>query len=172
MSSRRISILTGAAGLIAGLSFAGQAAFAGHTNPVLEAQLDGRSEVRTDATNNRIAGDPDGRGEAYVFGIDGDVDTLCYVLTVEKIGELDEAPGGGRAAHIHEGQPGENGPVVANLAWPQGGQAGDCLTQDETGKFVNGGTVADILANPDDYYVNVHNAEYPGGAIRGQLSER
>jgi hypothetical protein len=32
--------------------------------------------------------------------------------------------------------------------------------------------VADILAHPEDYYVNVHNAAYPGGAIRGQLSGR
>jgi hypothetical protein len=31
--------------------------------------------------------------------------------------------------------------------------------------------VAAILANPADYYVNVHNAEFPGGAVRGQLSK-
>ena len=30
-------------------------------------------------------------------------------------------------------------------------------------------TVAQILANPAAYYVNVHNADYPGGAVRGQL---
>ncbi len=29
----------------------------------------------------------------------------------------------------------------------------------------------DILKNPEDYYVNVHNAEYPAGARRGQLSK-
>jgi hypothetical protein len=28
----------------------------------------------------------------------------------------------------------------------------------------------DILKNPEDYYVNVHTALFPDGAIRGQLS--
>lgn len=27
----------------------------------------------------------------------------------------------------------------------------------------------DILQNPNDYYVNVHNATYQPGAVRGQL---
>ena len=31
--------------------------------------------------------------------------------------------------------------------------------------------IADILENPENYYFNVHNTEYPGGAIRGQLSD-
>jgi hypothetical protein len=121
-------------------------AVAGHTNTVLEADLSGRAEV---GTSNRLAGDPNGRGEAYVFGIDGDPTTLCYVLTVDKIGTP-------LAAHIHEGAAGTNGPVVVNLAAPADGNAADQ-------------TVADILANPQNYYVNVHNAKYPGGAIRGQL---
>ncbi len=140
---------------------------AGHTNALLETTLKGRNEVATDATSNRRVGDPDGRGEAYVFGVDGDPTTLCYVLTVDKI-----APATG--AHIHEGARGENGPIVANLGAPADGNAADCLTQGEVGpgttpKFPTGETVAEILANPENYYVNVHNAEYPGGAIRGQL---
>ena len=137
-------------------------AWAGHTNTVLEATLRGRNEVATDDSNRRRAGDRNGRGEAYVFGVDGDPTTLCYVLTVEGI---DTAT----AAHIHEGEAGENGPVVANLAAPADGNAADCLTEGEAGKFPTGETVAEILANPEGYYVNVHNAEYPGGAIRGQL---
>ena len=141
---------------------------AGHTTRVLEAgSLRGRNEVANGATSRRNVGDPNGRGEAYVFGIDNDPTTLCYVLTVDKI-----APA--TAAHIHEGQPGENGPVVANLAAPADGNAADCLTEGEVGpgttpKFPTGETVAAILADPGNYYVNVHNAEYPGGAIRAQL---
>lgn len=147
----------------AGLAVQAGVAVAGHTNTVLEAKLDGRSEVATGAKNNRIVGDPNGRGEAYVFGIDGDATTLCYVLTVNKIATA-------TAAHIHEGSAGANGPVVVNLAAPADGNAADCLTEGEDGKFVGDQTVADILDNPEDYYVNVHNAEYPGGAIRGQLA--
>lgn len=156
--------------LVAGTN---RAANAGHTNPVLVAELDGRSEVGS-GKDNRIVGDPDGRGEIYVFGIDGDPErnTLCYVLLVDKISELDAAPGAPFMAHIHEGGPGENGPVVANLAWPQGGQSADCISADQPGKFVGGTTPAEILANPGDYYVNVHNAEYPAGAVRGQLGSR
>lgn len=180
---RRTSRLA-AIGLTAGLVVGGASlASAGHLNPLLEADLDGRSEVASNAKSNKIVGDPNGRGEGYVFGIDDDTrggevtdnsGTLCYILIVDKIDELDELPGNGRAAHIHRGAEGENGPVVASLAFPTDGQAADCLSEDEAGKFTadaGEGIVQDILANPQDYYFNVHNNEYPGGAVRGQLSE-
>lgn len=161
-------------GLLA-LAMAAPLAMAGHLNRLLSADLDGRQEVNSSG-NNAIVGDPDGRGEFYVFAIDsvGATDNskvLCYNLQVKRIGELELAPGQGRAAHIHKGKAGENGPVVANLAWPQDGQAADCLdARLRPAQFPLGdAVVADILANPGDYYVNVHNAEYPGGAIRGQL---
>ncbi len=151
--------LAAAAGIVVGTGVAS----AGHTNTVLETTLDGREEVAANAQSKKNAGDPNGTGEAYVFGIDNDAKTLCYVLTVDKI---DVAT----AAHIHRGAAGTNGPVVANLAAPADGNAADCLTDGESGKFLNGGTVAEILANPANFYVNVHNAEFPGGAIRGQLA--
>lgn len=169
-ASRGFKSIT-AAGVLSLVAWAPQAT-AGHLNAVLEANLNGLEEVPADASNKAIVGDPNGRAKAYVFGIDDDPKTLCYALVdVSKIAELDQAPGNGRAAHIHEGARGTNGPVVANLAWPQNGQAGDCLTEGETGKFPTGepGIVQRILKNPMKFYVNVHNSEYPNGAIRGQL---
>lgn len=160
----------GAAVLAASIALPVTSAFAGHENTVAKASLNGKNEV-DDMSDRRIVGDRNGRGSAVVFGIDGDANTLCYSLLVKKIGPA-------TGAHIHEGGPDENGPVVANLAAPADGTAGDCLTDGEEGKFPVGddgeplATVAEILANPADYYVNVHNEQFPGGAIRGQLAKQ
>lgn len=158
----------GVAGLAAGLMLAPTSAQAGHTNALISASLNGRAEVSSTGAKG-VVGDRNGRGEAYVFGIDGDPTTLCYILEVSKIAELDQAPGGARMAHIHEGAKGTNGPVEVTLAFPQGGQAADCLTEGEAGKGLEPGEVQEILANPQAYYVNVHNSKFPSGAVRGQL---
>ncbi len=165
------------------LAVAAPLAIAGHLNALLTADLDGRQEVNTSG-NSAIVGDPDGRGEFYTFSIDNTATTpisvnpnvLCYNLQVKRIAELDAAPGNGRAAHIHRGKVGANGPVVVNLAWPQGGQAADCLDAvNQQARFNSVGIdaakalIAEILANPQDFYVNVHNNEFPSGAIRGQV---
>ncbi len=182
MNQSRLSAMAAGTTLAAACLFASNAD-AGHLNIVLEASLDGRQEVVTNSNNRRMVGDPRGRGEAYVFGIDANITTLCYVVRVMRIGELSMPPGNGRQAHIHEGKRGENGPVVVTLAWPQDGRSADCIAEDRI--LPNGSpafardpatgdpltTVVDILTNPEDYYVNVHNAEYPAGAVRGQLTD-
>lgn len=44
------------------------------------------------------------------------------------------------------------------------GKVADCVTADPA-------VLADIVANPDQFYVNFHNARFPGGAIRCQLED-
>jgi len=95
---------------------------------VLETKLKGSNEVSSTIGSRAVVGDRDGTGKAFVFGIDNDVSTLCYVLKVKRIGPA-------AAAHIHEGQRGTNGPVVVNLAAPADGNAADCLTEGEDSKF-------------------------------------
>ncbi len=162
-----------AAGVLALAAWA-PAAHAGHLNAVLEATLVGVEEVGTGGKTGMV-GDPNARGSATVFGIDGEPNknTLCYTIIVnDKLAELEQAPGNGRAAHIHEGARGSNGPVVAALAWPQDGQAGDCISEATEGKFPTkeAGIAQRILKNPQNFYVNVHNSVYPAGAVRGQLA--
>ena len=102
-----------------------------------------------------VPGDPDGIGFATVTVNPGQ-GVLCYELSVSGI-----APA--TAAHLHEAPPGEAGPVVVTLEAPTDGSSGGCI---DVGRAL----AKDILKNPADYYVNVHNAEFPAGALRGQLS--
>ena len=55
---------------------------------------------------------------------------------------------------------------------PADGNAAACLTEGEAGTSVDGQTVAEVLAIPQLYDVNVHDAECLGGAIRGRLQEQ
>jgi hypothetical protein len=115
---------------------------------VLRAELTGEEEVPP--------GDPDGSGSATIIVIPS-TNTICYVLTAEDI-----APA--TAAHIHVGERGEAGPPVVPLEPPTSGVSGGCTEADPA-------LVSELQENPENYYVNVHNEEYPEGAIRGQLSE-
>ena len=85
--------------------------------------------------------------------------TVCITIRYRGI----DAPS---AAHIHEGPPTVAGPVVIDfgvlIATSPAGQITGCVP-------VEPALAADVGQNPSDYYVNVHNAAFPGGAIRGQL---
>lgn len=99
-------------------------------------------------------GDPDGTGRAEITIVD-DADRLCWDLSVRNISPA-------TAAHIHRGGVGESGPPVVPLEAPTGGSAEGCT---EAGDAITDA----IEANPSGYYVNVHTADYPAGAVRGQL---
>ena len=67
-------------------------------------------------------------------------------------------------AHIHEGTAEEAGPTVVKLDPPPEDRSSSGCTD------VNGALLRDLLQKPQNYYVDVHNEEFPRGAIRGQLS--
>ena len=112
------------------------------------AKLTGEAEVS--------GGDTKGSGTAQVT-LDPDKGEVCYDLTVKDIQEA-------TAAHIHEGAAGKDGPVKVPFDAPKAGSTKGCKTADAA-------VIKDIMQNPANYYVNVHNAAYPKGAIRGQLSK-
>lgn len=96
-------------------------------------------------------GDTDGLGFAVVT-IDGT--HVHYTVFAQNIG----AP---TASHIHLGAAGASGAVVVPF---------DVNTLTNGSVDITQELANQINANPSGYYVNVHNAEFPGGAIRGQLT--
>lgn len=74
-------------------------------------------------------------------------------------------------AHIHKAPAGTNAGVLLNT----GLTAGSVTLTNGSGTFsfqsvtAAAADVADMIANPQNYYFNVHSALNPGGAIRGQL---
>jgi hypothetical protein len=107
----------------------------------LGAVLVGGNEVPT-------TGDPDGFGFADVRVKRGEV---CWRISVNAVEPI-------TAAHIHAGPTGVAGPVVVPLEPYRAG----CLdTANRTARF--------IRQHPEEFYVNVHNADFPAGALRGQL---
>ena len=142
----RVFLAVGVLAVIGTLAFA-TAAGATDVDRVAATVMTGAAEVPG-------PGDPDGIGAA-VITIDTDADRICWLLAVKRI-QLPAA-----AAHIHVGATTVAGPVVVGLTAPNAfGISFGCTTN------ANADAIA---ANPAAYYVNVHTADFPAGAIRGQL---
>ena len=141
--------LTGSTALAiaAALTLTGCETLADTVKQGMSASLTGSQEVPG-------PGDPDGSGRAEITIVDA-TDNICYDIKVLNI-----APA--TAAHIHRGAPGEAGPPVVTLEAPTDGDAKGCIG-------APGALADEIEANPAGFYVNIHNAAYPQGAVRGQL---
>src|SRR3954452_22619859 len=113
----------------------------------------GHGAALTGAAEAPGPGDPDGAGLARV-ALDPDSGQACLQLEVANIA----AP---TLAHIHEGPAGVAGPVVVDFT--------PTLNGDECVDGVDSALLARITTNPAGFYVNVHNARFPAGAVRGQL---
>lgn len=101
-------------------------------------------------------GDPDGVGRA-TLRLRRNQGQVCYRIDVDDI----RMPATG--AHIHRGDLNADGPIVLALRSPN--PAGTVLACAAASRTL----VAQILANPGNFYFNVHTSDFPGGAVRGQL---
>ncbi|MEV4531553.1 CHRD domain-containing protein [Streptosporangium sp. NPDC049304] len=115
----------------------------------------GKNEVPT--SGGPAVGDKDGKAVAVVR-IRGN--EVSYAVRWEGT----DTP---TAFHIHQGKAGKNGDVKVGFfmeALPGGSKAilGSVRIND-------GGLLAGIRKNPKNWYLNLHTAEFPGGAVRAQM---
>ena len=101
-------------------------------------------------------GDADGtgRGRFYLYPMKN---KICYRVTVNNVAPATKA-------HLHMGDAGERGGMVKlNLLRPRN-SARECI-RGLGEKFIK-----NIGRDSSSYYVDVHNNEFEGGALRGQLT--
>ena len=126
-------------------TFATMPAVAGAASVPLVASLTGAAETS--------GGDADGNG-AFSAQIDTETGDFCYSLSVSGIDQP-------TAAHVHSGAAGTDGPPVLTVALADD----ECIAAEPA-------VLKPIVENPAGYYVNVHTAAFPKGAVRGQLVKK
>jgi hypothetical protein len=120
------------------------------TTMLLKAAMNGANEKPN-------AGDADGVG-AGAFMFNADKGRLCYTLAARSI----VLPA--TASHIHRGTADIAGPVIIPFSAPAAnGTVSGCVT-------VDSGLLREIAQNPGGFYANIHTTDFPGGAVRAQLS--
>jgi len=101
-------------------------------------------------------GDPDGTGSALITVNRGQRE-VCWDVSASGIEPA-------TASHIHRQEPGFRGPIVVPLTPPVTGRSTGCVSVNDD-VLLN-----DLVQSPESFYVNVHNAQYTFGAVRGQLA--
>jgi CHRD domain len=119
------------------------------------ARLTGAQEVPP------VGGNASGSTDIYAFP------TKCTASTtsnscIQIYGTVQTSGVAGTAAHIHRGKPGQNGPVIIPLV-----KTGENSWAVPDRTFLSDSDFGGY--NDGELYVNVHSAENPNGAIRGQL---
>jgi CHRD domain-containing protein len=107
------------------------------------------------ANERPILGDPDGSGW-FAATFNPGTGEVCFAYEVTGVEPL-------AAAHIHRAAAGVPGPVVIPMPPTTATGGSGCVTADRD-------LILEIIRDPGAFYFNVHNAPFPGGALRGQLS--
>jgi hypothetical protein len=105
-------------------------------------------------SNEVPKGAPNGSGKA-VITLNAGTGKVCWTFSnLKGISKVN-------ASHIHKAAKGKAGPVVVPL-FSGALKTKSCVTASKS-------LIKAIEKSPSAYYVNIHTAKYPPGAIRGQL---
>ena len=172
---KRIAALTCAAALLGGCGSSPTTPTNTQPNTIVfTAQLSAANEVPP-ITN----ADANARGTATItFNLTRDAAGTITAATVNFVYNLSGFPAGAliRLSHIHEGAAGvaggvriDTGLTPATAITLADGTATNVTFSNVSVKPEDLQLVVAIIANPSNYYFNVHSALNPSGAVRGQL---
>ncbi|MGW6060845.1 CHRD domain-containing protein [Streptomyces sp. NPDC055189] len=122
---------------------------------IFAASMNGANEVPV--AGGPAVGDKDGRALEFVK-VKGD-----------KVSVSVKWRGTGKPTglHIHQGIKGTNGGIKIEFTKLLDKSKGNSVTG--TVRVADAALLAQLKANPGSFYANLHTAEFPGGAVRGQL---
>lgn len=162
---RRYLLAFGAASMVVGLATVVPGATAGADDggrPFI-LHLSGANEFNAQGVPINPHGDNDrGTGVLRVNHGQGEV---CFEFGAITLTAGDALP---RDAHIHRAPAGVAGPVVIPLFNPATAPA-SYPTESTCVSVEDRGLLKEIIQHPDQFYVNLHNAQHPGGVMRDQL---
>ncbi|KAL8931396.1 MAG: hypothetical protein Q9211_006992, partial [Gyalolechia sp. 1 TL-2023] len=133
-------------------------------------------QVVNGTTNPVFTGGLPGAQATYDFGINVDLELICYDIKLTGFRGVYQSPAK-TATHVHEAVRGRTGPP--RLAFPNPMGNGDVRRSVgcpfTTGLIVNGTdsgtgfTLARIEANPSGFFADLHSSLAIPGAVRGQF---
>jgi hypothetical protein len=154
---RQLSLITAAAFLAAGLL----AARAHATQVTYSINGNGFNEVTAGGTPGQ--GDPDAT-DVGTLTLDDVAGTATLNITLANL-DLTTLSG----HHIHNAPATTTGAIVLDFGDPDTIRSGSVLSGTITG--LSTATIDNVFANPTNFYYNIHNGQFPGGAVRSQLPE-
>ena len=101
-------------------------------------------------------GDPDGGG-AFTVEVDAALGDFCYTLNLTKLGKVT-----GAHVQLNAAEPDPQPLIKLDVT---GASSDECVA-------VEPKVLEPIVANPGSYYISVHTADFPKGAVRGTLGRK
>ncbi|WP_247197475.1 CHRD domain-containing protein [Streptomyces sp. GESEQ-35] len=127
----------------------------GRGGTILAASLRGANEVPVEG--GPAVGDKDGAALQFVK-VDGNTVSVAVKW---------RATGKPTLLHIHQGAKGTNGGIKVDFTKLLAGSKGKTVTGSV--KVDDPALLNSLKSDPGSFYANLHTAQFPGGAVRGQL---
>ena len=167
MGRQAVRAALGVAAMAGALVVAGPAGADGAGGKPFRLALSGANEFNAAGTPINPHGDAD-RG-SVVLTLNQGQERVCWTFGAITLTAGEALP---HVAHIHEATGGVAGPVRVDLfGTPSTGPAPPSYPTGVTCVHADADRITDIRQNPENYYVNLHNAQHPGGVMRAQLSD-